>query len=95
MQLTLFAPLHGTKYRFFILENRAIFILEAIELMSFTEMFFYCSFNHMQHQMNCVGAKGALVPAVCCEKPNSIFFHASLELSFSSSIIVPIPEFER
>jgi hypothetical protein len=74
MQLTLFTPLHGTKYSFFILEKRAISILEAIELMSFREMFFYCSFNHMQHQMNSVSAKGAIGLAISCEKPKLHFF---------------------
>jgi hypothetical protein len=44
--------------------------------------------------MNCVGAKDALSLAISCEKPKHHFFHATLELSFSFSIIVPLPEFE-
>jgi len=74
MQFTAFAHLHGAKYHFFILENIVIAILEATELMPFREMFLFCSFNHMKHQINCVGAQDALGPAVSCEKPSSIFF---------------------
>jgi len=74
MQLRVFAYLHGVKYHFFILENRLISILEATELMPFREMFFFCSFNHMKQQINCVGAQGTFGPAVSCEKLSSMFF---------------------
>ena len=95
MQRTVFAHIHGNKYLFFILENRFISILEATELMPFRELFFLCSFNHLKHQINYVGAQGALGPAVSCEKPSSIFSNAKIELSFRSSIIFPLPELEN
>jgi hypothetical protein len=95
IRFTVFAHLHGAKYNFFILENRVISILEATELMPFREMFFFSSFNHMKQQINCVGAQGALGPAVSCEKSSFISSSATLELSFSSTIIFPLPELEN
>jgi len=63
--------------------------------MPFREMFFFCSLNHMKHQINRVGAQGAVGPALSCEKPNLIFSSATLELSFGFSIVVLLPELEN
>jgi hypothetical protein len=95
MQLTIFAHLCGAKRLFFILENRVISILEETELMPFREMFFFCSFNHMKQQLNCVGAKGAPDPQFLTKNQAPLFSSATLELSFSSRIIFLLPELEN
>jgi hypothetical protein len=47
----------------------------------------------MKHQIQCVGAKGILGPAVSCEKPSSSFSTATIEPPFISSAIFLFVEF--